>query len=45
MADVIGIRTAILEPMCFSIVKDNEDASESNIENEEDNATKIKHYI
>tara|TARA_B110000285_G_C15129823_1_gene622800 strand:- start:1808 stop:1945 length:138 start_codon:yes stop_codon:yes gene_type:complete len=45
MSDVIGIRTAILEPMCFSIVKENEDASESNVENEEDNITGFKHYI
>ena len=31
--------------MCFSIIKENEDASESNVENEEDNTTGIKHYI
>lgn len=43
LADVIAIRTSILEPMCFQIVKDG-DTSESNIDNELDN-TGIKHYV
>ena len=44
MKDVISLRTQILEPMCFMIVKDGDDVSGSNIDDEPDNS-KFKHYV